>query len=343
MRWTISTLAVLVTSVVSAGRPAHAHSFDPALLALHERQRGTFDVIWKAPALPAGGDVSLNPVFPERCRRLADDPAAAAGDGFVSFWRVDCGALGLRGQNLAVSGIAGLHVDVVLRIVWRDGSETTGMIQGDESFTVPELIDGTHAGAPATSVLKSYVRLGVAHIWLGVDHLLFVLGLLLLIRSRRVLIQTITAFTVAHSLALALAVLGVVNIPPAPVEALIALSIVLVALELTRDPSSPPTLTVRYPWAVAFGFGLVHGLGFAAALGEIGLPPDQIPLALFSFNLGVEIGQIAFVVAMLAPLRLFERVQTKWAWARWLPAYAIGSVAAAWAIERVERFWLPLG
>src|SRR5262249_43100003 len=153
----------------------------------------------------------------------------------------------------------------------------------------------TSAGA----VLSGYVRLGITHILLGADHLLFVLGLLLLVPSLGMLVRTITAFTLAHSVTLGLAVLGLIAVPAAPVEALIAASIVLVALELVRDPGAAPTLGRRAPWAIALGFGLLHGLGFAGALADVGLPADRIPLALLGFNAGVEVGQLAFVAAML--------------------------------------------
>jgi HupE/UreJ protein len=195
-------------------------------------------------------------------------------------------------------------------------------------------------GAAVGTVLWNYGRLGVEHILFGFDHLLFVLGLLLLVDSWPVLLKTITAFTLAHSLALALAVLGVVRVSPAPAEVLIALSIVLVALELTRAPDTAPTLTTRYPWAVAFGFGVVHGLGFAGALAEVGLPPDQIPLALLSFNLGVELGQAMFVGTLAVPLVLFRRHVAAASLLRRAPAYAIGAVAVAWTLERLERLWM---
>src|SRR5262249_59041771 len=155
-------------------------------------------------------------------------------------------------------------------------------------------------------------------------------------------VKTIPAFAVAHSVALALAVFDVVNVPAAAVEALIALSILLVAKELTLPPGAPPTLTMRYPWAVAFAFGLVHGLGFAGALAEIGLPRHQIVLALVAFNAGVEVGQIAFVAAVMLPLTVLRRATSPTRRARLIPAYAIGALAAAWTIDRLLRFWSPV-
>ncbi|HUI26774.1 MAG TPA: HupE/UreJ family protein [Candidatus Kryptonia bacterium] len=343
-RRSAATLGLLAACIVPiVGARAYAHSFDPVLLTLREHQPGVFDVVWKVPGAPILNDATLAPEFPAHCRRIEQFPADSTETSTISFWRIDCGAAGLRGERLAVRGLADLRLDAIVRITWQDGGAVSGALQGEaDEFLIPPVARERQDGASTVTVIVSYVRLGIAHIWLGADHLLFVFGLLLLVRSRRVLIETITAFTVAHSIALALAILGVVRVPAAPVEALIALSIVLVATELARSPEALPTLTARYPWVVAFGFGLVHGLGFAGALAEIGLPGDQVPLALFSFNVGVEIGQLGFVLAMLVPLRLFARLVSKWAWARWVPAYAIGAVAVAWALERIERFWMPL-
>jgi hypothetical protein len=185
-------------------------------------------------------------------------------------------------------------------------------------------------------VLRRYGELGVEHILGGTDHLAFVFGLLLLVRGWGRLLGTISAFTLAHTLTLGLAVLGIVRVPPAPVEAMIAVSIVLVAVEALRPADAPPTLAHRKPWLVAFLFGLLHGLGFAGALAELGLPADQLPAALLAFNAGVEVGQLAFVATMLVPVvwlrRLPRAVQA-------IPAYAIGALAVAWTFERVAAFW----
>ncbi len=326
---------------------ARAHSFAPAVLDLRERDAGRFDVIWKMPGVESGGFTSSDdvpiPVLPVHCRLLAGDPAVRRGEEGPASWQVDCGPGALRGEQVSVRGLEGTRLDVIVRITWHDGSTASGVLRGgDAQFTVPAAGAGRAPGAGASTggVLWSYGRLGVEHILLGPDHLLFVLGLLLLVGSWGMLVKTISAFTLAHSLALALAVLGVVEVPAAPVEATIALSIVLVALELTRAPQAPPTLARRYPWAVAFAFGLLHGLGFAGALAEIGLPSDQIAVALLAFNVGVEVGQLAFVTAMLAPLALLARIAAAWPAARLIPPYAIGSLATAWVIERVQRFWM---
>jgi hydrogenase/urease accessory protein HupE len=188
-------------------------------------------------------------------------------------------------------------------------------------------------------VARTYLALGVEHILTGFDHLLFVLALLLIVKSARRIVATVTAFTVAHSLTLAAATLGFVHLPQPPVEAAIALSIAFVAAEIVHGLDGRPGLTARAPWLVAFAFGLLHGLGFAGALAEIGLPQSAIPLALLCFNLGVELGQLAFVVALLACLALARRARIPWPRAaRPLPAYAIGALAMFWVIERVAAF-----
>jgi hydrogenase/urease accessory protein HupE len=281
----------------------------------------------------------MQPVFPDHCLHIDDPALAGQSDEGTAYWRIDCGAAGLRGERVSVSELDGSRVDVIVEIAWLDQRTASAVLRsGADTFLVPAAAT-IGSGIPADVVLRNYGRLGVEHILLGADHLLFVLGLVLLVDTWGMLLKTISAFTVAHSLALALAVLGVVTVPAAPVEALIALSIVLVALELTRLGSDPPTLSRRYPWAVAFGFGLVHGLGFAGALAQIGLPPDQIPLALLAFNLGVELGQLLFVSVLLAPLAMFTRVAAARPQSRLIPAYAIGTIATAWVFERIWGFW----
>jgi hypothetical protein len=345
-RFGLSLCALLLLAPVTA---VFAHSFEPAVLDLHERAAGRFDVVWKLLPLAAGTS-ELLPQLPAACRRIDGAPATSADTSTTTYWRVDCGAAALHGEQLSVSGLDGSRVDVILRITWRDGTTASGVLHsGATEFVVPSSsgTSGVGSGATAGAVLWSYGRLGIEHIWLGFDHLLFVLGLLLLVESWGMLVKTISAFTVAHSIALALAVLGIVDVPPAPVEALIALSIVLVAVELARAPASAagasPTLTRRFPWLVACGFGLVHGLGFAGALARVGLPPDQIPLALLAFNVGVEMGQLAFVLAITAPLALFTRLTRNAPRLQLLPAYAIGTIAVTWAIERIQQFWTPVG
>ena len=250
----------------------------------------------------------------------------------VERWRIARPG-GLVGTRVEIVGRAAAVTDVLARIERRDGtSQVESLVPGRASFIVQPPL-----GLARTAV--TYLVLGVEHILGGTDHLLFVLALLLIVRGFRRIAVTITAFTLAHSLTLAAATLGFVHVPGRPVEAVIALSIVLVAAEVVHGLRGERGLTARAPWVVAFTFGLLHGFGFAGALAEIGLPQKAIPLALFTFNVGVEIGQLAFVTAVLALGTLAARVPLCWPrWGAWLPPYAIGTVAMFWVAERVASF-----
>ncbi len=340
MRWLWALAALLVHAQTAA-----AHTFEPALLDLRERGTGIFDVVWRPPGKESGalmpGEPALEPRLPASCQ---DRGSLGASDEMRAF-RVECGSGRLRGATIAVPGVAGSRVDVIVRVTWNDGHVESGVLRSDgEAWTVPEGPSGGMLllGAPARTVAARYLALGVEHILRGTDHVLFVLGLFLLVGATRALVATISAFTVAHSLTLAAAVLGVVHVPAPPVEALIALSIVLLARELLRDPAEPSTLTQRYPWAVAFTFGLLHGLGFAGALAETGVPSDQIPLALVAFNVGVEAGQLAIVATLVAATTMVRGAVARRPVLRRVPAYAMGAVAVMWTIERILRFWSPL-
>jgi hypothetical protein len=320
------TVAWLLLALLGRAATADAHAFEPGILDLVERAAGVFDVQWRRPAAAA-----LAPRLPEDCRPLAPRPRASES----GRWRVDCGPDGLRGRTLAVDGFEDARADVVVRVRWRDGTATSGIVRRE----TPALALPVGAAGGAAGVGGRYLRLGVEHILLGPDHLLFVAGLLLLVRGAGRLVGTLTAFTAAHSVTLALAVLGVVAAPPAPVEVLIAGSIVLVALELARPPRPLPSLAVRAPWAVAFLVGLLHGFGFAGALAGLGVPSGHVPLALLAFNAGVELGQLAFVAALLLPVAAYRRAVRALPGLRLVPAYAIGGLAAAWTLDRLPALW----
>jgi hydrogenase/urease accessory protein HupE len=246
----------------------------------------------------------------------------------VQTWDVVCGAP-LTGSVVEVDGIAASRANVILRLALADGRVLNSVLTADRSsFMVP-------ARERPGEVVRSYLTLGVEHILTGLDHLLFVLGLMLLVTNRRQLLWTVTAFTAGHSVTLSLATLGFVKVPSGPVEALIALSILVVAVEIARDTDSSLTKIQRRPWTIAFAFGLLHGFGFAGALSEIGLPEGEIPLALLSFNLGIEAGQLVFCGVALA-LYLAARYLpiARLLLGRRIAAYAIGSLAAFWIIER---------
>ncbi len=309
------------------------HAFNPSLLELREQAGGQVEVLWK----DAGSPRALAPVLPRRCHDAG--PALPAGEGVVVRRTLQCGPEGLRGATVAVRGLDLPGDEVLARVVLNDGRTLSAVLRGD----APELHVPDRAGGRA--VARGYVGLGIRHILGGYDHLLFVLALLLLVPGPRRLLLTVSAFTAAHSLTLSLATLGLARVPQPPVEAAIALSIVLLAAELCREDEA--TWTARRPWLVALAFGLLHGLGFAGALGEAGLPEGEVPLALLGFNAGVEIGQVLFVAAALlagAVLRHLRAVCVPGPPGhrpRRVIAYGIGSLAAFWCFQRVAAFWGP--
>jgi len=306
---------------------ASAHESLPIYLGVTETAPDTFDVVWRIPATQ-GAPPSVSPVFPAQCTVQSGPILAPSPGTLVGREVLRCAAPGLAGGRIELAGLDRTMLDALVRISFADGREVTKVLRPAEPFLTLD--------APRGAIdLGGYFRLGIEHILGGVDHLLFVTGLVLIVRRIGRLVKTITAFTLAHSLTLALATLGVVHVPPAPVEATIALSIVFLARELARAQRGETGLTARYPWIVAFAFGLLHGLGFAGALTQIGLPRHDIPLALLLFNLGVETGQLLFVAALLA-LRavLAHPTRNLPAWTIRLPDYAIGAAAAFWLIER---------
>lgn len=326
MKRTLLTLALLAVLLPGA---SGAHEIRPALLEITERDGGWIDVVWKVPT--RGGRVmGLEPRLPEAFVPVAEPGGYAAGGGWIerSTWQAHGGAL--MGATVAIEGLSSTQTDALLRVTLADGTRHSAVLRpGSPSFRIPE-VPGSWA------VAKSYWRMGVGHILGGFDHLLFLFALLMLVPGVRKLVETITAFTVAHSATLALATLGFVHVAPAPTEAIISLSILFLAVELVREHAGEPVIAARYPAAVALAFGLFHGLGFAGALSEVGVPANEVPLALVMFNVGVETGQLLFVLvvlALFAGLRRLELPRPARAW--WLAPYAIGSLAAFWTIERL--------
>lgn len=312
---------VLFVMIAGMGSFVHAHEFRPATLVLVEVHPGRF-ALAESPAVRADHtSIAFAPRVPDHC---------VATPGVL-----ECGARGLVG-TIAFPELAGRSERVLVRIVWHGGAETLHTITGAEPRVI---VHGTPPGLGTATValLRAYVELGALHILLGFDHLLFVLGLVLVARRGRTLVATITAFTLAHSLTLGLAVLELVRVPSGPVEAGIALSIVLLALEVEVDATRPSAWTQRAPWLVAFACGLLHGLGFAGALAEVGLPPHHTALALLGFNVGVELGQLAVVLALLSLGRAVVRLLGD-AWSRHLrfaTVLAMGSLAAWWSLDRI--------
>lgn len=315
--WLMLLLCAMATTWARTGS---CHDVVPGSLSLEETAPGKFLLRWIAPSAARAGASAIDPEFPEHCQLIEQ--------------AIDCGGRGLSG-DLRFAGLEGTVHRIVVRVLWLDGSEETRVASAD----VPLLSFGRGTGEAGWDEVRrtiaEFTLLGIEHIVSGWDHLLFVLGLVLLVRAGPRLLATVTAFTLAHSLTLVMSVLGWMTLPSAAVEVVIALSIVLLAVECATPR---PSLTRRAPWLVAFAFGLLHGFGFAGALAEIGLPPRQIGVSLASFNLGVELGQIAVVVPAWLLLRAASRVSAS----RRLELgmlYAMGTLAVYWTLDRI---WLLL-
>jgi len=311
--------------VVSAAR---ADDFRPGYLELREHDAETYDVFWKVPAQGGNSRLGIYVVFPADTVNLSEPRGSFQGDAYSERWRLKRPG-GLTGQTVRIDGLPSGITDVLVRVERLDGTaQVTRLLPSNPAFVV-------EASAGAWEVARTYLVLGVQHILLGVDHLLFVLALLLVVKGAGRVVATVTAFTIAHSITLAAATLGLVRVPGPPVEAMIALSIVFVAAEIVHGARGRPGLTARRPWVVAFTFGLLHGLGFAGALSEVGLPQNAIPLALFFFNVGVELGQLLFVAAFAVAALVIAQAHILWPrWLEMAPAYAIGSIAMFWVLQR---------
>ena len=325
----IRTLLLLL--LLSLTGNARAHEVRPAYLQITQRADGRADVLWK---LPIRGQLALS-LHPRLSPGLLDrTPTSdtAVDDFEVRRWvGLDLGGRGLGGREVRVEGLDRTITDVLLVVRLPGGDQAQQIL----TPAAPAFTIDAHAGAAVTA----YLRLGVEHILTGIDHLLFVFGLMLLTDSLAALLKTITAFTLAHSLTLAATALGVLSVDPRLVEAMVALSILFLAVELVRKQRGELGLSARYPWAIAFTFGLLHGAAFAGALKEVGLPQDNIPLALFLFNVGVELGQIAFVSVVGAAIWAARRITLPPrapVHARMAASYVIGAFSMFWFLDRAS-------
>lgn len=312
---------------------AIADEIRPGYLELTTTDGTVYSIKWK---VPMKGDMvlSLKPILPDWCTERTPPSSMATGGAMITHWSVNCSA-GIAEGHIRIDGLENTMTDVLVRIVHQDGmTQMARLTPSETSFVVA-------AETTSLEVIKVYTALGTEHILLGVDHLLFVFALLLIVNGWRRLIGTITAFTLAHSITLFAATLGWVHVPQAPVEAVIALSILFLATEIIHNRQGRPGIAKRFPWLVAFIFGLLHGFGFAGALAEIGLPEQSIPLALLFFNVGVELGQLLFVaVVVSAGWVLRKLVAEKTLQGSEVAAsYVIGSLSAYWVIERTYSFW----
>lgn len=318
------SVAVVLLAAVS---PARAHEARPGFLELKQIDATSYSFLWKK---PAGGEVEIYiaPIVPADCRLTPSGQQQLTPGALVVRGTLRCDG-GLDGKTLAIDGLESTLTDVLVRIHHADGRLESHVLKPNAaSVTLGALTSGWQRAA-------AYVRLGVNHILLGVDHLLFVLGLLLIVGNRWMLLETISAFTLAHSLTLAIATLGYASAPLPPLNASIALSILFLGPEIVRRWRGQTSFTIRHPWVVAFAFGLLHGFGFASGLTTMGLPHAEIPLALLLFNVGVEIGQVGFVLLIVLLERSFRTLEIRWPRAvEALPGYAVGSLGAYWTIQR---------
>ena len=315
--------------------PSFAHEVRPGYLQLKQTGPDTIELLFKVPAM-GNRRLGLHPILPDHCELLAPTVAYSVAGAYTERATLRC-RTDLTGETITIKGLSSTLTDVLVRFERLDGTvQVARLTPAAPSFVV-------EASPTAAEVASTYLTIGVEHIVFGIDHLLFVMALLLVVQGWRRLAATITAFTLAHSVTLAAATLGWVSVPQKPVEAVIALSIVFVAVEIVHVGQGRASVTHRRPWIVAFVFGLLHGLGFAGALHEVGLPEQSIPLALLLFNVGVELGQLVFVGAVLLVMQLVNLARVGEAiWPKWatqLPAYGIGTVAVYWVLERTLGFW----
>lgn len=315
--------------VLLAGQPAaQAHESRPAYLELKETAPGQFSVIWRTPVL-AGMRLPVALKLPGEVRNVEEPRVQDLPDSRLERRRIDAGPNGLAGKRIEFPGLQFTITDALVRVELLDGRTVQTIARPSRPWVE---IAATQAW---WEVMGTYVVEGIRHILFGADHLLFVLGLLLIVGSRWMLVKTITAFTVAHSITLAVATLGYASAPALPLNAAIALSILFLGPEIVRTWRGETSFTIRHPWVVAFAFGLLHGFGFATAMTSAGLPRQDLPLALLSFNVGVEIGQLGFVALVLAMGGAFRVLEVRWPrWVQLLPGYTVGTLGAFWTIQR---------
>lgn len=333
---------IISVALLACALPALAHDARPNYVQITETDINVFSISWKVPASMPGRALPY-PTLPEGCVAERQPAWQQAGAEYLGQQVYQCDAP-LSGRSVGIEfPVINPSLSTLYKIKLANGEEHLRILKPSETaWTVPD-------AESRFGVATQYTVLGVEHIWIGLDHLLFVACLLFIARTPRRLLITITGFTVAHSITLALSALDLVRIPTPPVEAAIALSVVFMAWEIVKDDET--SLAYRFPVAVSSSFGLLHGFGFAAVLRDIGLPQTELPTALLFFNVGVEIGQILFVLALLAGyfilrpllvrlLRSSADEEVHWSALTSPASYVIGSVAAYWMIDRIGGFWV---
>jgi hydrogenase/urease accessory protein HupE len=321
-------MVVLMLAVVQT---VYAHEVRPGYLELRQTDAGMYAVLWKVPAV---GEMrlSIHPRFPENCRPVGEVTSYRGSDSYAERLSIACPG-GLNGRTISIDGLGATMTDVLVRIEYADGTTWTQRLKP----SAPAAVIPKTASRLQTAAV--YLKLGVEHILSGVDHLLFVLALIILTRGGWKLVKTVTAFTLSHSITLTAATLGFVHVPQQPVEAIIALSIVFVATEIVKVRRGIKSISASAPWLVALSFGLLHGLGFAGGLSDAGLPVLNIPTALLFFSLGVESGHFLFIGVVMSLIALARRVRISFPrWTELVPPYAIGTIAMFWVIQRITAF-----
>lgn len=329
------SFAVFILFSISTGLfgDVFAHESQPGLLEIKQLSADRYQIIWKAP-IYYGRPHPASLEIPETWQTVGEPTVRQLSDSALHRLIVDVQGDSIDGSVIRFPGLEATITDVFVRISRLDGTETSLVVRPTQPFA--EL----RGERPWYTSASEYLILGFHHILMGIDHLLFVLGLLIIVKGRPMLAKTITAFTVAHSITLAIATLGYARIPGPPLNAAIALSILFLGPEIVRVWHGKTSFTIRHPWVVAFGFGLLHGFGFASGLSTVGMPKAEIPLALLMFNVGVELGQIAFVVLMLLIYRSLRVLAFRWPrWAEFIPGYMIGSLGAFWTIQRTAMMF----
>jgi hydrogenase/urease accessory protein HupE len=327
-------LLCCIAGTLAFAASARAHESRPAYLEIKETTPGQYSVLWRTPVL-AGMRLPVVFKMPHDVKNLKEPTVQELADSLVERRSIDAGPNGLAGKRIEFPGLQLTITDVLVRAEMLDGRKWTTIARPSQPWVE------VAASQTWWDVIGTYLVEGIRHILFGADHLLFVLGLLLIVKNRWMLLKTVTAFTVAHSITLAIATLGYAEAPVLPLNAAIALSILFLGPEIVRSWRGETSFTIQHPWIVAFAFGLLHGFGFASALTSAGLPRSELPLALVSFNVGVEVGQLGFVALVLALERSFPILEIRWPrWAQALPGYTVGSLGAFWTVQRVAMlFW----
>ena len=323
-----SSFILVLLLILTAAFSAQAHESRPAYLEINQTTASRYELVWRTP-VNAGMRLPIALKLPDDVRNVTAPALQELPDSLIERRLIEING-GLAGKRIEFVGLQATITDVLVRVQTNDGAHWTMLVHPSQPWVELTAPRGMMA------VAATFLVQGIRHISFGADHLLFVLGLLLIVKDRWMLLKTVTAFTVAHSITLAIASFGYANAPVVPLNAAIALSILFLGPEIVRSWKGETSFTIRNPWVVAFAFGLLHGFGFAGALTSAGLPRNELPLALLGFNVGVEIGQVAFVLLVLLLERSFRVLEVRWPrWAAALPGYAVGSLGAFWTVQRI--------